>query len=401
MADNDGTLDPAHNALVLPPAASDQTSVHGLAAFARRHPGAWDYQVRCVLPELPEDLLQLDVIAALRTELADQLAPRSPSDLNRVRRYRASARRLVEVAGDELMSDVDEAFMLVIRDRLTRCCQVAGFTFGAEDVGRDLSLLRHTARRWAYAAAIDPLVAERPPKRVRRRKKPAKRRRQRVPPTIQQVLELLLAADPQLRAAIGLAVGGGLQHGEITELRLSQLDPRTRAVSVWARGTARQPAGSRAVRVVWIAAWAWQLLERVLPRGAARGARVFPSRFDASRGRTGFDKALRKACEAAWGPQGPRYTMGALRTSWQAVARTRGLPRAVVRGSWAMPPGGTPPRPALEARELARSWDELFWGPAVTGVLEPVPARAPRRGGPWEPELVEEEELPDSCLPMA
>lgn len=405
----------------LPPAAHDPTSVHGLAAFARAHPVDWDAQIRCALGKLPEDLRSLTIGAALRTELAQQLIPRSPRDLNRVRGYRASARRLLDAAGHELMLDVDDALLEVIEERLVLChttCRSAevGQFLAPDAVSRDVGLLHKLAVQWAYAAQIDPLVSG--PRR--KRGKPAEKQQELLlchPPSIHEFGELLVASDPALRAAMGLAVGGGLGHSQILNLQFEQIDAEDRSVQLRARGS----AGLRGeVRLVWLPGWAWDLLQPVLlglTRAVARRredswwmadiddrqrktvGQVFLGRGAASRGRTDFNQPVKRACEAAFGPSGARYTMSDLHTLWMAVARARGLPRAVVRGSWSMPLNGTPPARALAAKQMAQEWGKLFGGPGAVEIAA-VPSRA-GSGGPWEPEVLQEgpAALPPSCRP--
>ena len=388
----------------VPPAATDSTSVIGLRAFARVRPGDWHVLVSDATPQAPDDLSDLTVAETLGSELADQLRPRHAGDLDRVLRYRGCARRLVEAVGTMPMAKINDDMLVLALKMLTDSVfSPTSKVYASSTARRTLSLLRHIATRWARAAGRTPAVSpgRAAPIRGAHTAGPMGRRRPRPVPTVEQVFHLLMVADEDLRAAIALAAGAGLRHGEVRGLHVDQVDPRARAVVLPARGSARPPS---AYRMAWLPSWAWDLLAPLYSFRAeysrSGGGWLFPGPL---RGgcRSDFGRPLAAACGRAFGPGGPTFTMSALRRFWQAAARASGLPRAVVRQSWWTRDARQLPEGVLSARGTAYGWDELFGGPAeLLGTAPWVPRRANGAVEAWAPErkaLGQLAPLPASC----
>ena len=379
----------------LPPAATDPTSVVGLRALARERPGDWHCIVMDASPTAPDDLADLTVAQVLRSELADQLRPRHPRDLGRLMRYRGCARRLVELVGETGIASVDNTFLIMLHGMLTDAsASPTGRVYAPSTAGRTTSLLRRIAIRWAHAAGREPLVTPGRGDPIRRGRRAASAlSRHRPTPNVEQLFSLLLVAGEDLQVAIALAAGGGLHHGQVRKLHVDQIDPQSRAVSM--------PVPGRGFRVAWLAGWAWDLLEphySVMRSYSRPGGLLLPGGLGGEP-RGDFNRPLATACRRAFGPDGPQFTMASLRRFWQTTALASGLPRAIVRQSWAVRDFQRLPVGAAAARDWARGWSELFTGPDVllAGAVA-VPRRAADEVGPWEVEKAPSGALlPASC----
>ena len=388
-----------------PPCVTDRTSLVGLKALRTRRPGDWHaVSLDGALPRWEPLAEGASVAEVLRSGAVESLAPRSAGDFNRVWRARASATRLVRALGDQPMREVDDAFVERIRIELTDPVRaLLGQPLAASTASRTLSVLREAARAWAAAVQSPPKVDRAPGGPSRR----VGGRGGRQVPSLEDIAALLEGADESLRAAIGLAVGGGLGEGEIASLRRGQLWVERRQVTLFARAPGR-PRDPRLVRPAWIAPWAMDLLEASHPLLSRMSSEtwLFPSLTRWDRPTTQLQPALARTCAAAFGEEGPSYTFGDLRRSWQAVCRAHGMPRVVVRQSWWAWAGGPGSRPAIPkgARALQRlmlDWEAL--GDAIGEALVdpvPVPRQAPKGTAPWAPEPLcapRPAELPLSC----
>ena len=173
-------------------------------------------------------------------------------------------------------------------------------------------------------------------------------------------------------------------------------------------GLVRDPSR---LRFAWVPPWAWDLLLAVHadPKRLHPTAPLFASPSDPWRPRSALNPALRRACEEAFGPEGPFYTFGDLRRGWQAWCRGHRLPHRIVRQSWYLwwPPSHPGPvrwpQGAFDLQRVAASWTTLA-GPAASPLWEPAPVpREAAKGTPAnQPEPLPRErpeplELPDSC----
>jgi hypothetical protein len=215
----------------------------------------------------------------------------------------------------------------------------------------------------------------------------------RLEPSLWDVADLLMVSPVWLRAAIGLAFGAGMRESEVRWLRRGHIHRASRRICLLAN-LPGLPKDSARLRCTWAPPWVMDLLDEL--RGPLRrlhpSGLLFPSPLDLRRPRTSLNPGLRRACEDAWGEDGPTFTLGDLRRSWQALCRAHELPRAIVRQTWwtlSPPPGRllhVPPE-ALALQRLTGRWKEL--GDPVADTLRsprPVPRAATKGTGPWEPE---------------
>ena len=387
------------------PCATDRTSLVGLRPLIRDRPRTWhEVLIDNGQPRWP-DLAADDTIATvLRSGHVADLNPRSAGDGGRLRRARGCARRLVRAVGDRAMAQVDDEFVERLRRDLTCAAPgLPGAPIAASTAARTLTMLRKAARVWAEETGRAPgVTAQGTPPRTR-----VGERRPRPVPPFGDLLKLLRAADPQLRAAIGLAVGAGLNPGEIAGLRRSQLLGRGTCVVLWASrpGASRQ---DEQVRYAWIPPWAQDLLRAGCPAlaGLAESMPLFPFDNNPRLPTKRLPGALRRTCRWVWPDRDSSYTFSDLRRAWQAVCRAHSLPREVVRQTWATPPirgRNSVPLPAGAQRlaDMTAFWRRPGGGPGAA-LLEPapVPAVAPKGIPAWAPEPVGRSgpaDLPESC----
>ena len=388
------------------PCQLDPTSLTGLRRLVRDYPGTWHDQIPRPWPAKDAAVAEHTMAETLRSGLVDSLFPRWAGDAGRLRRARACATRLVKAIGDRPMAEVDDAFIEELRRALVDGeAPATGRTLSASTAARTLTVAREAARAWAHKLGRIPQVSGNPTG-------PADRigdRRPRLVPTIWDVSDLLLVSPAWLRAVIGLACGAGMREGQIRWLCRGHIHTSSRRVVLLAGrpGFVRDP---RRLRFTWIPPWAFELLEEAC--GSLHRLRpdlpLFPSPVRYGRPRSSLNGALRRACRDAWGDDGPAFTLGDLRRSWQAVCRSHRLPRAVVRQSWWTwaPPRGTSPRfppGALQLQRVIARWKELGDRTADCLRLNPtVPVAAPSGTGPWEPEVrrtpARRPPLPESCV---
>ena len=388
------------------PCMTDRTSLVGLRPLIRAQPRDWHLVIRdgaeprwCVPQE------EATIAEVLRSGGVLSLMPRHAGDEGRLRRARAGATRLVDAVGDNRMQDVDDAFIERLRTELTdETNSGPGNAVAASTASRTLTVLREAARSWATGCGTPVQVDPHPQGPTNR----VGARRERPVPTLYEIGDLLAIAGEPLRAAIGLAVGAGLTEAQITGLRRGHVQVSERRIALVARAPGR-PRDGRLVRYTWAPPWAMDLLKAVQPRlqRLPPAAFLFPSPRRWDRPRSSFQAMLTRACEGAWGDDGPRYTLGDLRRSWQGVCRAHAMPRAVVRCSWstwAPRHGRAPKLPSgvLAHRRLMAQWKTL--GDETGRALldpSPVPKQAPKGTKPWEPEPLGGRPLPTlpaSCV---
>ena len=389
------------------PCQVDPTSLTGLRRLVRENPGTWDALIDRPYPASGADLSESTIAEVLRSGLVHDLLPHWSNDAGRLRRARACAGRLVRAVGDRAIADVDDDFVEALRLRLVDPeAPALDRPLAASTAGRTLSLLRTAARLWAMRCGRTPGVSDRP---VGPRHRVGDRRVRHVP-SLYLLAELLEVVPDWLRAAIGLAFGAGLSQGEIRLLRRGHLHcPAHRIILFGNRpGLVKDPVR---VRYAWVPPWVRDLLEELHPalHRLPPGAFLFASPLDLRRPRGELNAALRRACRDAWGEDGPTFTFGDLRRSWQALCRGHRLPHAVVRQSWwvlAPPPGSAPRLPpgVLQLERVIGSWRQL--GDPVADPLrvpQHVPRAAAKNTGPWQPEPAGRRArrwspMPKSCL---
>lgn len=362
----------------------DPRSMKGLSRLRRQYPRHW-HLVWWTLTRLVEPGPTSKVRDALISRcFTDQGMPRRADDFGRLKRYRASARRLVERVGGVRMEQVDDRLL----ERLGREWVEGPKRLAAETARRDLALLRRLAIRWAWACCRQPAVQERP-------RGPRRRQGGRAPrsvPTPEQVVRLLGLLDSTHLVGAALAGGAGLSESEILRLRVRDLDLRRRIVTVRSGRTRGRP-GSRVLRLEPIAAWACALLEAKLDwiAGADPRQLIFPNRRDPTRPRSDLNRGFAAASQGLDG-DGPGVTLGGLRRLWQAVMRQCGVPRAALRQSyslrWSRRRGERPPWLGRQ-RRLLESWTHLLAPPVPAGQQLRVPRKGPHGCGPYESELPE------------
>ena len=405
-----------------PGCLSDLCSVDGLRRLAREQPRRWHLTLREHAPTPSTDAEGATVERFLRGGWIDELLPRHHGDMERLRRDRGCAARLVAFCGDAPVGDVDEGFVSRARENFVNGDTGAGrAALSGEVATRTTSLLRKIAVRWAEVVHREPRVAARAPAAGRA----VPRRPPRRTSPLFELRRLLHAGWPWERAVLALALGGGMRESEIVALRRQDL--RVEAPAPRSRNVPRAPApprrieialdvtpandpyGPRRLRIIALPIWAGELL--LSPRAGivdkAPGDLLFPHRADPTRPRSGFRDLLaqiRARDDRPW--MDPPRSLATVRACWQRVAREAGVAREVVRQTWSMelpPPGVRGQSTALEAvRRLAAAWATL--DAPVAQVLAQggtLPRRAPKGCAPDEPEKADPwrgwEQLPPSC----
>ena len=406
----------------LPGCLSDLCSVEGLRRRAREQPRRWHLALREHARSPSGDPEGATVERFLRGGWIEELLPRHHGDMERLRRDRGCAARLVGLVGETLVGDVDEAAITRARENLIDGDAAAGRAAVSGEVAtRTASLLRRIAVRWAEEVHHEPRVAARAPGAGRA----AQRRPPRRTCALPELRRLLHAAWPWERAVLALALGGGLRESEIASLRRRELlveapAPRPRrvprvpapprrieiALDVTA---AAAPYGPRRVRIIALPVWAGELIlsGRAGIATVAPADLLFPHRSDPTRPRSGFRNLLaqiRARDERPW--MDPPCTLATLRACWQRVAREAGATREVVRQTWSMEvpaPGVRGQSQALQAvRRLAAAW-ATFDAPVARVLVQggTLPRRAPKGCAADEPEKADPwrgwERLPPSC----
>lgn len=391
--------------MTVPPCVQDRTSLVGLRALMRHRPHDW-HQVLLdgAQPRWHVPGEEASIAEVLRSGVVSSLEPHDARDGGRLWRERSGASRLVLAVGERASRDIDDAFVERLRIDLTdELNPILGKPLAASTASRTLTVLRKAARAWATQCRV-PVAVDRIPRGPTQR---IGARRERDVVSLYEIVELLRASGESLRAAIGLAVGAGLEHGEIISLRRQQVIIANRGLILFAT-VPGSPRLQGHLRYAWLPPWAMDLVDARHPRlrSMTPGAYLFPAADCWDRPCSGLHAALARACEEVWGPDGPRYTFGDLRRSWQAVGRAHAMPRVVVRQSWGvwLPRDGSAvrlPEGVHALRRLMGGWKTL--GDATGRALidpVPVPRQAAQGTGPWEPEPMEKPppgELPDSC----
>jgi hypothetical protein len=375
----------------------DPTSIVGLRTLERLWPETWhQVMARGFPPVGTAPGSQATLAEVLQSGWLEDLRPRGPDDGGRVRPLRAAAAAAVRYAGEVLCCRLTGEAIEGLRGSIA-------VEYKAGTTSRIIRVIRKAARTWAELNERSTAALDR---RTGNRRVGGRKRRRRIPP--EDLVRLLEASDPRLRAAIAGTAGAGLLHSEIRKRRIRDMGRGAAALLVEHAKTRGLP-GVAMERVVPVAAWARPMLASAVQwiRCPYPDAAVFPGHDPDPRvAQKSLHKQLRSACKRAFGKHGRRYTWMDLRLFWQDAAVSAGLPRAVVRGTNSARSPALGRRRARRLEELvgrfAAAWTNLHappcgwtrraWRQAPSGTApdqpEGVPIRARRRS--MEP-------LPTSC----
>ena len=346
---------------------SSPTSLMGLRPLERFHPGDWHLRVWHATPDGADLPWTATVSQVSQTSLIALPMPLGPGDRKRAASERSIGRLTEELCGHEVSvayGPEEEEGLRVALDGAVH-----------PRTGRLISpkqQRRILARRRACAEAIRRLHGA-PPLAPRTRRRRRRSAQQDQPVEGWRIQRLLPHLKATLVVALVLAAGAGLLSGEILALWTSDFNWTKRRVRV-SPGSSRGRSGTPATRFVYPAAWAWAILEKLVPRGGPDRL-LFPGRTP-GKPLTRLDRSLRRACRRAFGEDGGTITLLDARGFHQAVMERLGLPRQVVAGSLRTASPRTAPRKAilrLHKRQaaIARSWMQLEL-PPVPGAVVPV-----------------------------
>ena len=369
------------------PCCIDHTSIEGLAPLIREHPLNWHELVKSqAWSDVSPDTTLGEY---LREGGGGLLVPKSAKDTS-IKKKRCGARRVADLLGHLVVAELGEDDLIEAR-RWYEAERGPGASSGL--LSADMRVFRQAVYR--AQSTLRRLAVKKSwggPRPAQARK--AAPRPTPKPPEVRQLLEV---SDATLAMAIALIVGCGLLPSELMALRVRDLNAIERWVSVYHRGVRGwgQAESRRDVRVPY---WAWQFVKRALPGLARmpRGALLFASPRDSSRPWTSLGRSLRRAAVRAdlqaQGARDERWTPLGLRRLYQDVARTNGLPRALVRGTVVV---GMGHRSTLfdaetwlrQSDRLALPWKYLLRPPGyIEGARHHVPRRAPAKVLPGQPE---------------
>lgn len=350
---------------------SSPRSIDGLRPLVRLRSRDWDRLLWQSTDDGADLPWNATVSQVLGTSLVEVLMPRGLDDRARMASCRSIARLTGELFGDDVSVEVDPEEEARVRRRLA----VAVHPRTKRQLSSNQQR-RVRAMRLSCADAVRRLHGARPVPRTRRRRRPS----EPAPPTIsaRRIQRLLGFLKPMLLVAVVLAAGAGLLSGEILALMSSDFDWSKRRVRV-SPGSSRGRPGTPATRFVYPAAWAWTLLEGLVPRGEPHRL-LFPGR-DAGRPLKRLDRNLKRACRRAFGEGGGITLLDARAFHQAAMERVR-LPHQVVAGSLR----AARPRTASKAEVLwwrerqaavARAWVHLEVPPVLDASLQtPAPREA-------------------------
>lgn len=404
MTDNHPTPDPTR-----PPVEhrceADPFSIIGLTALARTDPEGWRRRLRDGPPsELKDELATVmkqvldgspprpgsDDGPTLRQVLlafSDALYP-APGSSMKVDVVRQSRQLLAAV--NEQLGDWPAEFFVRTPQTISQNTHYFQRASGRAPLTparaqRADALARAALNHWRRVIRASPVVDQ--PPQTAPSVRPA-----RTTVQLRAVLASLVDATPSERVKIGLAVGAGLSEPQIEALDARDFETCTLA------GTAafdlglipgslmfvrvRDPADGSRVRWVPLPPWLADLVVIAAEAGAG----------DPFAGAVRLTSTLRRIERGM--PQ-LRLSTTALRVTWQGVMRRAGASHEVVRGSWWQPARGPKAWPERWHRaqadiwRVAREWEFLGSGPgrAFVDGIDKVPAKAPSRCAPHEPEL--------------
>ena len=346
---------------------SSPTSLMGLRPLERSHPGDWHLRVWHATPDGADLPWTATVSQVSQTSLIALPMPRGPGDRERAASERSIGRLTEDLCGHEVA--------VAFGAEEEECLRVALDAAVHPRTGKLISpkqQRRILARRRACAEAIRRLHDAPPPapgtRRRHRRSSPQSR-----PVAAWHIQRLLPHLKATLVIALVLAAGAGLLSGEILGLRSSDFNWTKRRVRV-SPGSARGRSGRPATRWVYPAAWAWAILEKLVPQGGPDRL-LFPGRTP-GRPLKRLDRDLKRACGRAFGEGGGTITLLDARGFHQEAMEHLGLPRQVVAGSVRTAEPKTARRTTIlgwQKRQAAaaRAWVQLELLP-VPGAVVPV-----------------------------
>ena len=375
-----------------PPCLTNPLSVRGLRRLQRDH-ADWAVLVARSLPEPPSFTADLTVMAALSAGVLDWDALQRFGQ-HTFRRHRQAASHAVEAVSAKLkLSEITDDALQITRGKLEHQ------GLAPESITRAITILRKLARAWAAEVGREPRVTSRPTHASPQAAKPVSRPLW----TPQQVSQLLAALrDRGVRVAVALAVGCGLQPGEVLHVAQVDVDLRKHLLAVHGADRSKPP------RLMVLAPWCEDVIkDHVAHWTGPPSPWLLPSPRDAHRPRGDVGGALQTAQRAV--PRldtMPPVTLRTLRRTWVSVALHGGLPDEVARGTWKLHMNGALPPwwPRLQ-RIARRDWTTLCgldpdrWPPPSKLVqtrwgLLPADIAEARRAVPTEPPA-----LPPSALP--
>ncbi len=367
----------------------DPRSCEGLRPLVRKRPRDWDQVVRRVTPRPPTDLTHATLAQLLRSTANRRAMPRSSEQAESIRPYRLHSKLADQYLGARVTLQVSDQDLDELRNALRRATNDSGRAHAASTINGTVALVRGLVLATAAAAGVRPSVT-RCPRRGGKRRGPARPRRT---PSPRQVAALLPRCSPTVAAWIALVAGCGLRPGAAIGLRRANIVTEPSACVLLQVAPPRSSGRTSAAVMVAMPSWVQSLLLRAVPNllPLPPEAPLFPRRGKPRSSRSVPRRELRRACEAAFGSDGVRFSGLDLRRLYQAMAIGHGLPRALVRGTglitnksqWGWEPHAGHHRTEL----LAQRWSELC-GPAtsVLRTVRRVPRRAPKGVGAWEPE---------------
>ena len=343
---------------------SSPTSLVGLRPLERAH-GDWHRRVWHATPDGARLPWGASVSQVLQTSLIELQMPRGPGDRARMAGERSIGRLTEELCGHEVAlvyGAEDEERLQVVLDGAAH--PRTGKLISRKQQRRIL------ARRRACAEAIRRLHGAPPlapgTRRRHRRSSPQSR-----PVAAWHIQRLIPHLKATLVVALVLAAGAGLLSGEILGLRSSDFNWTKRRVRV-SPGSARGRSGRPATRWVYPAAWAWAILEKLVPQGGPDRL-LFPGRTP-GRPLKRLDRSLKRACRRAFGEGGGTITLLDARGFHQEAMERLGLPRQVVAGSVRTAEPKTARRTTIlgwQKRQAAaaHAWVQLEFPPILGGVV--------------------------------
>lgn len=330
-----------------PDCLSDPLSIVGLRKLQADR-SDWAVVLAQHLPDPPALAADPTVHAALAAGVT-QLDALQRLGAPAVRRHRQSCHRAADIAADLKLSEITDASLQLVREGL----QDQGIA--SDSITRSLTILRTLARAWAAESGCLPRVTSRPTKSHSSASKPTSRPLW----TPEQVAELLAATrDRAVRVAVALAVGCGLQPGEVRHVLHADVDPQQHRLLV--HGASR----TSAPRVMPLANWVVDLIRDDMRHRQRSGCPpspwLLPASRDARKPRADFTQALQVAQTRAKLQHLPPVSLRTLRRTFQWFAVHAGLPREAVRGTWTLGSDGAAPPwwPRLQ-RLLRRDWRTL------------------------------------------
>jgi|GEM_PF-4073742 len=356
----------------------DPLSNDGLRALVRSKPKSWCVRLREHLA--PETLsLVADgapVDADIRSVLVahcPQLLPRAGAvpALAKIVQGRQLSRLLVQHAGDRQAQGVDAKALEELRSELLSTQDPETLQFRSHDrVGRAISLTRDALNRWRASHG-------RPPVAMMRTNERAGRRDGNYSLPLRAVHDLIRRARPAERGLIALAVSTGVIGSETRTLRRSdfQVTPLHPDGAPMLFMRLEDPKDPLLERWICLPPWVRELFREIPKHGDV----VFPRGSAPALAQT-LLRLRRPHDEVCIKPTG-------LRVTYQAIARSMGSSRELVRGRWRQPTGAWPERihpAALQQWKLCQLWTDFHDGPAGKlldrSVL--VPRRAPAHCAP-------------------